>query len=242
MWDFLKRAVRHPFDYAGILHCRKLTFIQKQDEGGGIHSFTFKSKQPLRWKAGQHGVFVVSKMNPGGKKWRPFSIVSTPAESVIKIATSISDTPSNFKQSLMALTQGDTITMYGPFGEFHLRPEITQVVAIAGGIGITPVRSLCKEIEDGLHPNTKLDLIYAGKNGYFTFKAEFDTFLSHPNISITYVNTPDEVNAAIEQKVATHGNTASYFISGSPGMITALRQKLSILGISDITNDPFKAF
>lgn len=242
MWDFLKRAVRHPFDYAGILRCRRLTFVQKNDEGGGIYSFTFKTKRPIHWKAGQHGVFVVSKMQPGGRTWRPFSIVSTPAEGVIKIATGISDAPSNFKRALTELTPEENITMYGPFGEFHLRSGQKQIVAIAGGIGITPVRSICKEITSGLHPNTKLDLVYAGKNGYFAFKSEFDEFINHPNISISYVNTPDEVNAAIEHKAHEYGNSASYFISGSPGMITALRQKFTTLGITDITNDPFKAF
>jgi len=132
--------------------------------------------------------------------------------------------------------------MRGPFGEFHLNNTQKHVVAIAGGIGVTPLRAIMIEIANDLHPDVTIELIYAGKNGYFTYHDSCQDFCQHPNISITYVNTPEEVNAAIDTAVEKYKNTASYYISGSPGMIGAIKKRLRDAHIKRIVNDPFKGY
>lgn len=175
-----------------------------------------------------------------GKKLRAFSIASSQHENEVKIATIISNTPSDFKQKLFALEPGEEILLNGPFGEFHVAPG-TTMVGIAGGIGITPFRAVAYEIVNG-HIDATLTLIYAGKNNYFAFKEEFDKFANHPNITVIYVNTPYEVNAEIKQVVSFLKNKATYYISGSPGMIGAIRKALTEQGVKKIINDPFKGY
>lgn len=242
MLNFIFRALSNPLDYVGILSKETLVFKQHIDEGSGYHSFLFSCQNPIRWKAGQHGIFTMPEQAVTGRKWRAFSIASSAVEKEIRVGTSIRDTPSDFKQKLLNLQRGDTIKMRGPFGEFHLHNTQKQIVAIVGGIGITPLRAILFELANDLHPDVSLELIYAGKDNYFTYKDACRQFGSHPNIAITFVNTPEEVNTAIDVATKKYQNQASYYISGSPGMIKAIKKSLQNAGIKKIINDPFKGY
>jgi predicted ferric reductase len=131
--------------------------------------------------------------------------------------------------------------MQGPFGEFHVTPRVTRIVGIAGGIGITPFRALIKDISLGVIADTSLTLIYSSM-GPYTFKEELDTLAKHPSIKIIYTVTPEEVNASLLSLTAEHGNSASYFISGPPGMIKAIRKSLKSKGVRHIVNDSFTGY
>lgn len=242
MQSLLMRALTHPFDYIGVLKKHGLSFIEHVDEGNGVHTFVFLKPTTLSWKPGQHAVFTLPRQEIKGKKWRAFSIASTASEEVIRIGTNCPDNASDFKKKLLQLQPGDVITMYGPFGEFHASAGAKDIVGIAGGIGITPFRSIMQAIVNEELPNTSLLLIYAGKDNYFPYLEKCQTYIKHPNIDIIYVNTPEEVNREIDQAVQKKGNEASYFLSGSPGMLGALRTRLKKLSITKIVNDPFKGY
>ncbi len=77
---------------------------------------------------------------------KPFTLASAPTEKVVKITTRISNDPSEFKKALLELKQGMTISMSGPVGSFYLKDN-SPTLLIAGGIGITPFRSIIKQLE-----------------------------------------------------------------------------------------------
>lgn len=242
MWDFLLNACKHPIDYFGIIKTNTLNYSHRFDEGNGYYSFVFKTNKPISWRAGEHGVFTMPNKVINGKAWRAFSIASSESEGEIRIGTNVPAEASHFKANLMAMKPGDEITMHGPFGEFHLHRNTKQIVGIAGGIGITPFRALMHEIAHNKITNVKLDLIFAGRENYFTYESEIRNFSEHEMIDTIFVNTPDEVNATIDKLVAEFGNQAEYFISGSPGMIGAVKKTLQQKGIKKIFNDPFKGY
>lgn len=241
MFDFILRALRHPIDYSGMFNKRILVLQEIVRESEDIYSFIFKPEIPCTWYAGQHGVFYFPHTNIEGKTWRAFSIASTPEEGVIRISTIIKENPSDFKKYLLALEQGDTLIMNGPFGEFHTSKRIKQIVGIAGGIGITPFRAIIKSIGKGSIRDTKITLIYSAIGAY-TYKKELDTLAQNPAIEIIYTTTPEEVNVALATEVALHKNNASYFVSGSPGMIGAIRTTLKRAEIKRVISDPFKGY
>jgi NAD(P)H-flavin reductase len=241
MLDVIIRALRNPWDYFPVLNRRVLFLQEIIQESPDIYSFIFKPKHPFTWKAGQHGIFTFPHTKIEGKTWRPFSIASSAHERVVRISTIIKEEHSDFKEQLMALKPGQELIMHGPFGEFHTSNKISHIVGIAGGIGITPFRALIKDIASGIISETTLTLIYSAQ-GPYTYKEELDTLAQHPSIEITYTQTPDEVNAALEAQFEKIGNAASYFISGSPGMINAIRTKCKSVGIKHIVNDSFKGY
>lgn len=243
MFDVIKRALHHPIDYSGIWRTTDLELVEKIDEGGGVFSFVMKADELPAWKAGQHAIFTLPGQKVEDKTWRPFSVASAPHEGVIRIGTIIPPEPSSFKQHLAAMKPGGKIRMHGPYGELYLRENTGNIVGVAGGIGITPFRSI---IADLAHRkgNTALTLIYSAKEKH-TYQSELDRWSDiQPNIRIIYTHTAEEVNAELEKLVRQHHNDAHYMLSGAPKMIEALRDKLSTLGVSKdkVCNDPFKGY
>lgn len=195
----------------------------------------------MSWKAGQHAIFTLPNKKVQGKTWRPFSIASSPHEGVIRIGTTIPDTPSDFKKKLYTLAPSEKIHMRGPFGEFHAKKSTDPIIGIAGGIGITPFRSIAYEIAHG-HISNNLHLIYASPEAY-TYGSELQSWVdASPNLSIEFVHTPEEVNWALNEQIHEHHNNAQYYISGSPRMISSLIDACHQKQITRIVNDPFKGY
>lgn len=243
MFDLIARFFSHPIDYSQVWRTTDLAFKEKRLENDNVYSFIFTADRLPRWHAGQHAIFTLPGKKIAGKIWRPFSVASAPEENAIRIGTIIPPEPSSFKQQLMSLAAGEKIRMHGPFGEMYLRPEIKKAVAIAGGIGVTPFRSIIASLAHGRN-NLPFHFIYSA-SGAHTYRDELETWAaSLPNLHMTYTATPEEVNAELEKQIAIHGNSAHYLISGAPGMIRAIRETLSNHGIkkNHILNDPFKGY
>lgn len=236
------RAFKHPIDYCGVVEIHDLPFREHTDLGNNTHSFTFEKPESCNWKAGQHALFILPGKKVIGKKWRAFSVASDPNEDKVMIATTVPPEPSDFKRKLLQLKKGDKIRMFGPYGEFHTRKAAKTMVGVAGGIGITPFRSLLHYLSQQNDNNFSFELIYGGKEGFFAFKDELEKISENPNITIHFKNSPDEINAQLDEAVAKHKNNATYFLSGSPGMTQALHKKLEDNQIKHIINDPFKGY
>jgi ferredoxin-NADP reductase len=241
MFDVMVRALRHPLDYISVLNKRTLILQEVIQESEEIYSFIFKLAKPFTWKAGQHGIFHFPHKKMVGKAWRAFSIASCSYEGVVRISTIIKDEPSDFKKNLKAMKTGDILTMNGPFGEFHVSNKISHIVGIAGGIGITPFRALIKDIAFGIIADTKLTLIYSATNTH-TYKQELEMLALHPAINVIYTSTPEEVRIALDEQIQKNGNSAYYFISGPPRMITAIRTSCIDNGVTHIVHDSFKGY
>jgi ferredoxin-NADP reductase len=229
-------------DFRGLLKSRSYALRNRYEAEDGCMVFEFTAHQETHWLPGQHGIFTIPKAVVTGQKWRAFSVASIPEEKVIKIATKISDTPSSFKTALRKLKPGQEIKMRGPFGWFHFQDEVSPVVMIAGGVGITPFLALLKELEKG--SQREVTLIYSARESYL-FKADIDTIADkNANINLVYLHTKEELSATVQAYANQIGNQAYYFVSGSPGMIKSVQQMLKAKNVnrSRIINDSFRGY
>jgi NAD(P)H-flavin reductase len=72
---------------------------------------------------------------------RAFSIASAPQEDTLMVATRMRDTA--FKRTLRGLPLGSTVKIEGPSGNLTLQNNAAKTaVLLAGGVGITPFRSI----------------------------------------------------------------------------------------------------
>jgi ferredoxin-NADP reductase len=223
-------------DFKGIFKKRELIFEKSIKEKGDMYSFVLKSKEKLDWKAGIHGIFTLD--NVKGMFWRAFSIASTSDENEILISTRISDNPSNFKKRLLELKKGDKINMKGPFGPFYISKDTKQVVGFAGGIGITPFRALLKENV----LNVNYHLVYSDNNKNYLYLDIFKKLEKLPNFTIEYITSKKEMESKIEILSKKYKNSAEYFISGAPKMVSEIRKNLKNKGIKNIKNDTFYGY
>jgi ferredoxin-NADP reductase len=118
-------------------------------------SFPFQPGQFIRV-----GLQSAAYPDPKGNA-RSFSIASAPSDPLLMIAFRMTD--SGFKKSLAEAPLGTPCNIFGPGGSFNLDPNSkTPVALFAGGIGITPFRSMIKHArEQSL--TRDLTLIYANR-------------------------------------------------------------------------------
>lgn len=233
-------------DFLPVFRKNRLSFVEKKQEGKDVVTFLLKSEQPLHWQPGQHGIFTIDNTKLDGKKWRAFSVASNPDESHIMISMHITEKPSTYKEALINLKPGDTVTMKGPFGPFYVEDRTKPIICIAGGIGITPIRSILTSVVKNKETGPKsIHLLYTSSDGEYTFKDEIDTMsVEHDIIDVKYLAGREELNQTVQKYLDQYRNEAYYYISGSEGMVKSIKEALIKEGINkkNIKNDPFLGY
>ena len=174
---------------------------------------------------------------PSGKDFRVLSLASAPQKDKIEFAVGVSD--SEFKQSLMKLKPGQSVSLSKAKGSMNFDPT-KPTVMIAGGIGITPFRSMIQHVKDN-KLDTPMHLYYSNKS-QIPFGDEFvkaaeegdnlslTTILSQPNKDWKGPKgrIDDKFLAAEVPKLP---GDAKYYIVGPPAMVTGTKDNLIKLGV-----------
>jgi ferredoxin-NADP reductase/Na+-translocating ferredoxin:NAD+ oxidoreductase RnfD subunit len=131
----------------------------------GTYEFVFSADKSIKFKPGQYLEWTLGhdKTDSRGNR-RYFTIASAPSEKVLRMAVRFYQPPSTFKKELLEMKAGDTIVAAQLAGDFTMPKNSKQKLAfIAGGIGITPFRSM---IGDLLVRSEQRDIVlfYANRN------------------------------------------------------------------------------
>ena len=175
-----------------------------------------------------------------GLQRHPMSIASSPSRDYLEWATRRSD--SDFKKTFLSLQKGDFINVIGPKGDFLLDAE-RPAVFIAGGIGITPFKSMIDySADEGL--NTSMTLLYGNRSeDDIPYKQHFDTLAQEKsNLKITYVISKPasapawdyrvgHIDEALLRDVDSAEPDAIYYVAGPPSMVSSMSETLSAIGI-----------
>lgn len=228
-------------DIKAVLTPKEIVFKGRKKEQEGIYSFAFETVKPLEWRAGKHAMFFVTHKKIK-KALRLFSISSSPSENIITITTKIGDNPSEYKKALLELSPGMKMTLRGPMGPFVLKQDSTYCF-IAGGIGITPFRSIMKEIDYGKQNlNGTAKLLYIDSSESFLFGEELKA-MDYEKISTEFFTDKQAMASRIKQ-MTTESNNTIFFIAGSKQMTSSIKQTLIELGVkkNKIKTDTFLGY
>lgn len=197
---------------------RELQFVESYKESDEVTTFVFEKEKDLTWKAGQYGLFSITHKSVKNGT-RPFSVSSAPAENAVRITTRIGKQPSEFKKALLELTPGMKITMRGPVGPFYLQDE-NPALFIADGIGITPFRSMLKQIDSAPQGyGQPIHLLYMDGSREYLFKDELDEMANRTLTSLTYLDSRDELHQEISRFSSQFKNSGTYYIAGPKSMV-----------------------
>lgn len=212
----------------------KLTLRETRPEASDVVSFIFEPTGPLHWTAGQYLKYTLPHPNPDDRgETRYFTIAAPPHEPPQITTRFTAERGSSFKQTLRSLQPGATLEAEGPSGSFTLGPTKRPIVFLAGGIGITPFRSILLDLEQR-RETIKLKLIYSNRSDEFVFKSKLDALAAqHSEFTVHYLTEPDRIT--IDHIRAEVGDLQSpdYYLSGPEPMVAALAEALAQTGISE---------
>jgi ferredoxin-NADP reductase len=213
----------------------KLRLTSKKEEVANVITFAFTPDKEFTWEAGQYMHYVLPHENAddrGDERW--FTISSAPFEKEIHITTRNSgDKGSSFKKNLFSLDIGAEVESDGPEGDFTVTDPSKPFVFIAGGIGITPFRSILLDL-DKKEVSITGTLLYANRDTNIVFKDELDNLASkHPGFTIKYIINPDQVDGLYIRKEIPDLQTPIFYISGPKPMVLALEQTLKEMDIAE---------
>jgi ferredoxin-NADP reductase len=116
---------------------------KRKEVADGTMSFYFHKPAGFHFKPGQYLDFTMTDPPETDAEGniRSFSIASAPGEKLLMFTTRMRDTA--FKRVLQQMPLGAHLKMKGPLGSFTLHNStLRPAVFLAGGIGITPFRSM----------------------------------------------------------------------------------------------------
>ncbi len=212
----------------------KAKLVNKRPETEGVITFVFQPEQPITWQAGQYLHYRLPHDNPddrGEERW--FTISAAPFEKQPQVTTRLtSENGSSFKHALEALSVGDELELGEPEGDFVITDPAQQYVLIAGGIGITPLRSILMQLDhDG--QDIQATLVYGTSDQPAVFKRDLENLgARHPDFHVRYILSPEHISEVHLKEAAQTYTNPFYYISGPEPMVKYYQQLLLNSGVA----------
>lgn len=221
--------------------------LSRHEAAEGTMAFHFERPSNWTFKAGQY--LDLTLLDPpetdSEGNMRSFSIASAPHEETLMVATRMRDTA--FKRVLRTIPLQTVVKIEGPSGDLILQNDITRTTAfLAGGIGITPFRSIVHWAAGQKLPN-RIVLFYSNRRPEDApFLAELQSLeRDNPKYKLIASMTEMEkshqpwngetglIDQGMLRKHLKGAASPIYYIAGPPAMVKGLREMLSKAGVND---------
>jgi ferredoxin-NADP reductase len=224
-----------------------LPLIERREVAQGTMSFAFGLEgQAYPFKPGQFNTVTIPDplYQDDEGNVRSLSIASSPSDPFILIATRMRG--SAFKRTLAEVPLGTRVTFSGPQGSFTLPDDAAgPAVLIAGGIGITPFRSMIKHAAEQRQPRA-LTLIYSNRTPeeapflddlarWQTENPRFSFVPTMTNLEAskrTWTGRTGYVDAAFLRDALGAVDRPTVYVAGPPGMVDGVTQALADAGVA----------
>ncbi len=197
---------------------------------------TYRLKAEKSFKPGQF--FQVSVLGAGEA---PISVSSSPAEKRL-IELTVRNI-GKVTSVIHNLTMNDSLGLRGPFGNFFPVEDLEQkdLIFVAGGIGLAPLRSLIKGIIESRNNYGRMQLLYGARTqDDLIFKDDLKKWLVVKDFDILLtIDKPEKewngnvgVVTTLFNKIDLNSNNLAAFVCGPPVMMRYTIFKLVELGVA----------
>jgi len=233
-----------------------LTLVEKKKLATDTFEFIFAPDRPLAFRPGQYLEWTLPhRFNDNRGNRRFFTIASSPTEQVVRIGIKFYKPASTFKRALWALREHESLSASHVSGDFVLPKDTKKkLVFIAGGIGVTPFRSMVQHLID-TNEARPIVLLYSNKTASeIAYKEVFDAAADTIGMKTVYAltNEPTPIPGTttgmiteelIRKEVPDYENCL-FYISGPHGMTEAFKTTLRDMGVPryHIKTDYFPGF
>ena len=230
----------------------KLKEIQKVSDR--VYTYVFQPDRRVTFRPGQYMEWTLANVpyDSRGNR-RTFTIASSPTESEIHLGLKYYEPASMYKAEFMKLEPGDMIFGSQLAGNFTLDGGNTKLAFIAGGIGITPFRSMVKYLTDTQMQSDVILLYVVSDPQEFAYVKELTesqavgvkvvpivTDLSYKMPGIVTAKVTAEL---LHQLIPDHAER-TFYVSGSNAMVDGTKGYLQALGVPrrQIKTDHFSGY
>lgn len=202
-----------------------------------VTGFRFDKPEGYDFAPGQY--FMLNLHTTEGVLRKPFSHASAPRDPFIEMATRLSG--SVFKNALDSLVRGDEVTIQGPYGKLLLPEGVDHACFLAGGVGITPARSIIRDAEqrrsglrvrlfDGNHDQACIP--YSGEFAEYAEKdRRFQVIHVLEDPLPGWAGERGFITADLVRRYIDPSERWHYFVTGPPAMVTAMATVLDELAV-----------
>ncbi|HZS77367.1 MAG TPA: oxidoreductase [Ktedonobacteraceae bacterium] len=222
-----------------------LKLKRKKKIAFSMMDFAFQPSHKLAFVPGQYLEVTLAHAKPDSRgNRRYFTIASSPTENELHLGVRFYPKSSTFKQALYRIDNRSKILAGQIAGDFTLPPDPRQkLVFIAGGIGITPFRSMLKYLID-TNQYRDIVLLYANRTldeiAYKDILSEAQTKLGI-KVYCTLTDTKaipgnwpgfrGRIDADMIATAVPDYRQRTFYLSGSLGMVRACEYYLRNLGV-----------
>ena len=223
-----------------VLRARQTTVLGVRALTPTIISVRLERPEGYTYESGQFALLRVATSD--GPDFRPLSIASAPHENHLEFATRLGF--SSFKRALSALESGNAVKVLRPIGSLRLDSS-RPAVLIAGGIGITPVRSLLVSgLSNGF--DQPIRLIYSNRTiDEIAYRSELQSLSEqYQGFDITWVLTdrapvprlPGVHSGRIDEELLRQHvaelQDSNFYVTGPALMVADIARLLKKIGVS----------
>lgn len=221
--------------------------VKRREVAERTWSFYFEKPPGFVYTAGQ---FVdLTLMQPqetdGTGNTHAFSLSSAPYEHFLMVTTRIRDTA--FKRNLSGMMSGTEVTVSDPMGELVLHEDdALPAVILAGGIGITPFRSIVFEAAYRKLPH-RLSVLFSNhrpEDAPFLEELEklqeenpnyrlFPTMTQLDRSNRPWVGERGMIDEAMLRRHVPDLTTPIFYMAGPPRMVKGMHAMLTRAGVAE---------
>ncbi len=209
--------------------------------------FIFNPNGKLSYKPGQYMEWTLPHDKPDERgSRRYFTLSSSPTEQNLAIGVKFYDKGSTFKNALIDITTNDQIVAAQVGGDFTMpKDESKKLAFIAGGIGVTPFRSMIKFLIDTKQARD-VHMLYAARTiADFAYKETLEQARQQLNTQVLYIasnpetvvtpqpyTTTGTISAELIQQTIPDFKERIFYISGTHAMVESMQEMLAEIGVS----------
>ena len=190
--------------------------------GRNLKDLKAEGGQFFGWRFLTRGHFLMS---------HPYSLSAAPSDKYLRIT--IKDL-GDHSGSTLHIKPGTRVFVEGPYGAFTAgRATQPHIVAIGGGVGITPIRALMEEFKNGV----EMDVFYrVSRQEELILKDELDYLVANSNglVRVHYLvgsRKEHPMDAAYIKALAPRVADSDIYICGPEALVETVRHAAQELGV-----------
>ena len=208
-----------------------------------IGEFVFAIDKPIRYKPGQYMEWTLPHDADSRGERRYLTLASSPTEAEVRLGIKFYPKGSSYKRAMSAMDDKTAFAAGQLSGDFVLPDDPSQKLAfIAGGIGVTPFRSMLKYLTDK-GDKRPVAMLYSAVAGEHVYQDILEAARERIGADIKYVvSSPDPgppvanfrtgtIDADMIRREIPDYHERLFYLSGTHQMVVAMKRALRQLGV-----------